>query len=268
MTSIPGLPPRYEIRPLELKHHEHAKAIVALSSIYHTTAWTAARREDLTRRTYDAYQSMTYLIQHQIESGYSLGVFDKEYQFKRPESVATDGGLYWNLDDEVADESTLIEQMDFPLVSVAMAYDSFDPLDPAKLKDLMAVLYGFGSVIVALDAADKRESYSWKATGHGQVLFRASTSTRRDYEGAGLMKALAHELMRASAAKGFRAIQITCTSDAVSHVWSHPPEPFHTDLVCEINSIDVEVEDESGNKTYPLRPSTQRMCTLYCNLRD
>jgi hypothetical protein len=31
--------------------------------------------------------------------------------------------LYWNLEDENATESDLAEQMDFPLVSIAMAYD-------------------------------------------------------------------------------------------------------------------------------------------------
>ncbi|EHK25947.1 uncharacterized protein TRIVIDRAFT_35831 [Trichoderma virens Gv29-8] len=268
MTSITNLPPRYEIRPLELKHCTWAQAIVALSNVYQTTVWTASCPDNLTRRTYDAYKGMAYLIQHQIESGHSLGVFDKEYEFKRSESAATSGRLYWNIDDEAAGVSKLLEQMDFPLVSVAMAYDSFDPLDPERLVDMMAALPGFGSAMGALQAADQRIDSSWKATGPGQVLFRAATSTRNEYEGKGIMKSLAHYLMRTSAAKGFRAIQIECVSDAVIHVWSHPPAPFHTDLVSEINSMDVVAEDESGNEYYPLRPSKQRLCKLYCRLQD
>ncbi|RFU72739.1 hypothetical protein TARUN_9519 [Trichoderma arundinaceum] len=259
MTSITNLPPRYEIRSLELKHHDWAKAIVALSNVYNTTVWTASCRQNLTRRTYDTYKSMTYLIQHQIESGHSLGVFDKEYKFKRSESVATGGNIYWNLANETADAKDLLEQMDFPLVSVAMAYDSFDPLNLEKLVDMMAALPGFGPAMTSLNAVDKRNIDSWRATGPGQVLFRAATSTRQDYEGKGLMKALAHYLMRASAAKGFRAIQIECVSDAVIHVWSHPPEPFHTDLVGDINSMDVKAEDKTGAKYYALRPSKQRL---------
>ncbi|KAM0258672.1 hypothetical protein ACHAQJ_003680 [Trichoderma viride] len=268
MALIPNLPSRYEIRPLEPKHGAWAKAIVALSNVYQTSIWTASCPENLTRRAYETYKSMTYLIQHQIESGHSLGVFDKEYKFKQTESVITEGNIYWDLDDEAADASKLLEQMDFPLVSVAMAYDSFDPLDPEKLTNMMVALPGFGPAMSALAAADGREIGSWKATGPGQVLFRAATSTRHDHEGKGIMKALSHYLMRASAAKGFRGIQIECVSDAVTHVWSHPPEPFHTDLVSEINSMDVAAEDESGRKFYPLRPSKQRLCKLYCRLQD
>ncbi|KAL7945384.1 hypothetical protein V8C42DRAFT_344995 [Trichoderma barbatum] len=268
MASIPTLPSRYEIRPLELKHGDWAQAIVALSNVYQTTVWTASCPENLTRRTYDAYKGMAYLIRHQIESGHSLGVFDKEYEFKRSESVATLGRLYWNIDDEAADVNKLIEQMDFPLVSVAMAYDSFDPLNPEKLGGVMAAFPGFGTAMATLEAIDTRTGNSWKATGPGQVLFRAATSTRHEYEGKGIMKSLAHYLMRVSAAKGFRAIQIECVSDAVIHVWSHPPEPFHTDLVSEINGMDVMAEDESGSKYYPLRPSEQRLCKLYCRLQD
>ncbi|KAL7934125.1 hypothetical protein V8C35DRAFT_322224 [Trichoderma chlorosporum] len=258
MASTPNLPPRYEIRPLELKHCDWVQAIVAFSNVYQTTVWTASCPENLTRRTYDAYKGMAYLMQHQIESGHSLGVFDKEYEFKRPESVATSGRLCWNVDDETASFSELVEQMDFPLVSVAMAYDSFDPLNPEKLVDMMAAIPGFGPALGALQAADQRVDSSWKATGPGQVLFRAATSTRSEYEGKGIMKSLAHHLMRISAAKGFRAIQIECVADAVIHVWSHPPEPFQTDFVSEINSMDIIAEDEFGNKFYPLRPAKQR----------
>ncbi|KAH0532905.1 hypothetical protein TsFJ059_001537 [Trichoderma semiorbis] len=268
MASSPNLSSRYEIRPLELKHCNWAQAIVALSNVYQTRVWKASwPEEDLTRRTYKVYKSMAYLMQHQIESGHSLGVFDKEYEFKQPESATTSGKLYWNFDDETASIKKLLDQMDFPLVSVAMAYDSFDPLNPERLMDIMAALPSFGPAMGALQAADQRDS-SWKATGPGQVLFRAATSTRQEYEGKGIMKSLAHYLMRTAAAKGFRAIQIECVSDAVTHVWSHPPEPFHTDLVSEFNSMDVMAEDESGNTYYPLRPAKQRLCKLYCRLQD
>ena len=35
-----------------------------------------------------------YLMQHQIESGLSYGVFDTEYQYKRTESKETAGRVY------------------------------------------------------------------------------------------------------------------------------------------------------------------------------
>jgi hypothetical protein len=34
----------------------------------------------------------------------------------------------------------MLAQMDFPLVSIALSYDDFVPLDPSKMKPLVAVL--------------------------------------------------------------------------------------------------------------------------------
>ncbi len=59
-----------------------------------------------------AFQHADYLCMHQIASGHSLGVFDREYQFRRPESASTGGKLYWDLDQAQeqggGDDATLL----------------------------------------------------------------------------------------------------------------------------------------------------------------
>ncbi|KAM0259440.1 hypothetical protein ACHAQJ_003334 [Trichoderma viride] len=101
-----------------------------------------------------------------------------------------------------------------------------------------------------------RRSDSWKATGPGQVLFRNGTSTRIDYEGKGLMKALAHAMMHSVAESGFRGIQIESLSDAVTHVWSNPPQPFRGQVISEFELFDVEDEDEFGQRSRERLKST------------
>ncbi len=56
------------------------------------------------------------------------------------------GALYWDLADESVSSDTLLEQMDFPLVSVALAYDGFNALEMDKMGPLMAALLPFGAV--------------------------------------------------------------------------------------------------------------------------
>lgn len=57
-----------------------------------------------------------------------------EYKFKRPTSKP-EGRLYWDATHPSADETgtELLEQMDFPLSSIALAYDGINDLDLQKL---------------------------------------------------------------------------------------------------------------------------------------
>lgn len=105
----PSLAPQYEIRLLEPEHEEWARAICTHTNIFHSPLWPVVYPENKTQRAYHIFQTSYYIINHQIDSGKSLGFFDKEYQYKRPASVATGGKLYWNLDDESATESDLAE---------------------------------------------------------------------------------------------------------------------------------------------------------------
>ncbi|POR30898.1 Uncharacterized protein TPAR_08879 [Tolypocladium paradoxum] len=268
MAIETNLPSRYEIRVLEPKHIDWASAMVVHSNMCHSPMWTALYPDNKTARVYDGFKHATYLVKHQIESGHSLGVFDKEYRFRRQESAATGGALYWDTSDSVADADELLEQMDFPLVSVALAYDSVNGLDMDKMAGLMGVLPLLGAVLRILAVNDKRDAKSWQANGPGEVLFRNATSTRRDHEGKGIMKALARYMMRTAAAKGFRGIQIECLADAVIHVWSNPPAPFRGEVVSEFHTMTYEEKDEKGGAVHPFRPANQRATKVYCTLKE
>lgn len=159
--------------------------------------------------------------------------------------MASGGALYWDENDTEATAEKLLTQMDFPLVSIAMALDQFDPLDESKLGPLVEALPFYGDVEHEFGRLDTREAASWKATAPGQVMLRNGTSTRADYEGAGVMKELAHFLMRRAAEEGFRGINIECLHDAVCHVWMNPPAPYKASLIVQFNVNQYKKEDES-----------------------
>lgn len=189
---------------------------------------------------------------HQIDSGLSYGVFDTQYKFKRAESAAAaagggEGALYWDASanpDATAEE--LLAQMDFPLVSIAMALDQFNPLDELQIGPLIESLPFYADLYHEFEKLDTREASSWKATALGQVMLRNGTSTRADYERAGVMKELAYFLMRRAAEQRFRGVSIECLHDAVCHVWTNPPEPFKATLIAQFNVNQYQKEGEDG----------------------
>lgn len=257
------LPPRYEIRTLGPEHSEWALALVMHGTAFASPVWSKIYSEDKTKLCYDLYELGPHLIDHGISSGYSIGIFDKEYTFKRPDSAATGGKLHWDLTDRAADEAKLLEQMDFPLVSVAMAFDSNDPIDASRLKPLGEVMPLLAERNRILTERDKRDPSSWEATGPRQVLLRNSTATRAGEGGKGFMGILARHMMRQAAAEGFRGIQIQCLHDAVSRVWSHPPEPFRGEVVARFHC--GEDEDEEVRRKF--RGSVQEVTKVYVTLR-
>lgn len=130
MTSkMSELPARYEIRQLKPEHAEWASAIVIHSNAFHSTVFSVTYPENKTARYNAAMKAADYLINHQIESSLSFGVFDKEYQYRREGSAATQGKFYSDPDNENLTGDEILDAMDFPLVSVALAYDGFDKLD-------------------------------------------------------------------------------------------------------------------------------------------
>lgn len=267
-----SLNPRYEIRSLEPKHVEWAAAIVSHSNGFCSTVWPVLYPEkdgkDMIQLAIDA----DYLVRHQINSGLSFGVFDTEYVFKREDSKATDGKLYWDLSEPSVkakqgmdgEAQRLLEQMDFPLVSVALSYDAHNALDMSKMEPLLAALPHFGLAYHILEERDSRTPDSWKPKGPNEVLFRNATSTRRDYEGEGTMGALARWLMREAAARDFRGIQIEAMADAVIHVWSCAEPPFKSTLVSEFHTHTWR--DEEGNLSFA--PAHQRILKCYVDLRS
>lgn len=257
-----NLPPRYEIRQLNEDHIEWANAIVLHSNMFHSPVWPVLYPEHKAQRMFTGMGPGTYLVEHQISSGMSFGVFDTEYKFKRPESEATGGAVYWDelMDSPDATSEEFLERMDFPLASVALAYDGINPLDMVKLMELIAVMPLFGMLYHVLETQDSRGD-AWKPKEAGQVLLRNATSTRHDYEGEHLMGNLARFLMREAKLNGYMAIQIECAHDAVNHVWTHPPSPFKAEL---ITKVDMATYEQEGQKIFA--PSKQVCTKVYVTL--
>lgn len=267
-TNPTDLDPKYEIRQLTVADIPWVTAIIVHSNIFHSPVWPLVYPEDKTKRAHRGAAAADYLVRHQIESGMSFGVFDTKYEYKRPESVSTKGKLYWDEKDDDSDGATLLREMDFPLVSIALSYDGANPLDLARMMPLMAVLPLFGALYHALESLDKRDPASWKAQGPREVLMRDGTSTRADYEGKGLTRKLANWLMREAALQGYRGIQIECAHNAVTNTWLHPPKPFHAELIGSIDMATYEQEDEDGSKVKTFAPSKQVCTKIYVTLKE
>src|SRR3569833_651170 len=264
MADESRLPARYEIRTLEPKHSDWANALVMHSTAYSSPVWSKIYPDDRVGMCYGLFKAATYLNNHQIESGLSIGIFDKEYKYKRSESEETGGKLYWDLGDDKVDEALLLVQMDFPLVSVAMAYDSYYSLDPARVAMVLDYLPAIWLRIKVLKERDLRDPECWQATGPGQVIFRNATATKVGEEGRGFMALLARYMMRKAAADGFRGIEIGCMHDAVTHVWCHPPEPFRAEIVSRFNC--ASDEDEEIRRSF--RGSDQEVNRVYVTLKS
>jgi hypothetical protein len=196
----------------------------------------------------------------------SFGIFDLEYEYKRQESAITGGKLYWDKTDLDTDGPKLLEQMDFPLCSVALAYDGINELELPKMMPMIETLPLFATVYHELETIDSRDPKSWKPTGPKEVLMRNATSTRADYEGEGLMKGLAQWLMRQANENGFRGVQIECAHDAVNHVWLNPPQPFSAELIGKFDTGAYTQEDGEGKTIHPFREGKQVITKVYVTL--
>ena len=262
--QIPGLASRFEIRKLSDNDVLWASAILSFTNCLYSPVWSVVYPDNQVKRVYDSTEATAFLL-HQVGPELSYGVFDKEYDFKRSESKATGGKLYWDYSNLNATKEELLEQMDFPLVSVALSYDGFKELSLEQLKPLVDCKPLLGTLYAVLEVRDKRDPETWKAKNYGEVLLRCGTSTRVDYENRGIMKATAHFLMRDMAAKGFRAIQLGTSHSKVDHVWMNPPEPFKANRVSEIDPQTYE-EEKDGVKYKPFAATQQMMTKIYLTL--
>src|SRR5262245_28246178 len=182
-TNVPdksnpsSLKSRYEIRKLEEKHWPWAIAIVIHSNLFHSPVWPVLYPDNVTDRVHKSFDAAEYLCRHQIDSGLSFGVFDTQYQFKREESKATGGKLYWDKNEKSIQEekgleaegNRLLEQMDFPLASVALSFDAINPLDMEKMGPLIACLPHFGLIYGVLHAKDTRDPETWQPKAANEV---------------------------------------------------------------------------------------------------
>lgn len=204
-----------------------------------------------------------------MESGHSFGVFDLEYKFKREESRATGGKLYWDFKTMDLGADELLEQMDFPLLGIALSYDQINALDYEQMGPFVAELPLFGTAYHVLEELDPRDD-SWRATRPNEVLMRNGTSTRRDAEGAKLMSNLARFVMRYAADQGFRGVQIETFDDRVEKVWSEPPSPFKATRISSFNNWEYTEDEEVDGivrKIYPFGDSHQTISKIYVDLK-
>jgi len=259
-------PVRYEIRQLTSADLEAATALLVHANMFHSPLWAVVYASRATELALAMTEPSKYLVQHQIDSGLSYGVVDTQYQYKRAESAATGGKLYWDFADTKAAGATLLEQIDFPLVSIALSYDQFHPLDMPRMMPFIQLLPLFGTLYGALAGGDKRNPADWSATATGQVLMRNGSATRVDYEGKGLMKGMAGWLMREAKLKGFRAIQIEGSHEAVSETWLHPPAPFTAELVASFDTATYEEDGPNGEKVHAFAPAKLLITKIYVTL--
>ncbi|KAI2486173.1 hypothetical protein Ptr902_00306 [Pyrenophora tritici-repentis] len=280
-TAVPNpsnpsaLKPRYEIRKLEPKHAPWAMAIVLHSHAFRNPVWGANWPDRVMAKwAKEMCTPCAYLVEYQIDSGLSYGVFDTEYKYKTAEAQKLGGKLYWDVDEDPsasvektqgreAEGNRLLEQMDFPLVSIVLSYDGFYPLDHHKMEPIVRAWPEFEVLYGTLAERDPRAPEDWQPTAPGQVLMRNATSTRQDYEGEGIMAATARWLQREAAAMGYRGVQIECLADAVTHVWSKGAQaPFKGTVVSEFDTETLETKE--GKK--PFAKAKQRVAKCWVGL--
>ena len=264
-----SLPSRYEIRKLTENDIPWICAIVLHTNMFHSKLWPMIYPDGKTARCLAGLDKAEYLVRHQVESGHSHGVFDTEYQYKTEEARKAGGKLLWDVNNIDATGEDLLRQMDFPLASVALAYDGINPLDMERIMPLIEILPTFGTMYHHLEVLDPRDPASWKPKEPNEILLRNATSTRHDYEGQRLMRELANYLMRYADGLGFRGIQIECAADPVTHVWSHPPEPFKAIVVSRFRADEYSEEQEVDGvkrQVNPFEPAKQEMTKVYVTL--
>jgi hypothetical protein len=262
---------RYEIRRLTEKDVPVAAAIMLHTNIFSSTVWTHVYPEHSTRLNiiYDGIPAADYLVRHQVLSGHSFGVFDTEYKYRTSSAKAASGELQWDLTNRpnlTAEE--LDAQIDSPIMSIALSYDGFNPLDMSQLADLIGLLPLYGAIFHRFDTTDPRDPESYKPTAEKQILMRNSTSTRVPAQGLGIMSKMANWLMLYAQKQGFKHINIEAFSEVVGQVWRNPkgkgmsatePTAFRVE--------DFKAVNEKGEIYRPFgEKCVQRVCRVFVNL--
>ncbi|KAI3327275.1 hypothetical protein HD806DRAFT_388404 [Xylariaceae sp. AK1471] len=245
------LPARYEIRRLGPEVEPWLRALTSYVLILdlRTFAPLYKDRQPVKRLLEDDPKRKTSSL-HSLESGLSYGIFDKDYQFKRPESSATGGAVYWHEIDpndpdlEVTGPQRLLDAMDFPLVSIALSYDKANPMPPEVLADSVQLIpeQTYMRMLAPTASSPDEKKKKTEEPNKGEVLARGGTATRRDYSGQGLMKSLSHFVMHEAHARGFKRIEVTVASEAVSRVWRNPPAPYRAEIVAQTDIRQGEIE--------------------------
>ncbi|KAK3299861.1 uncharacterized protein B0H64DRAFT_379303 [Chaetomium fimeti] len=197
------------------------------------------------------FDAIEYSSIENIRSGLSYGVFSTENKWANPDE---EGTLKWDFDDRSADREKLLEQMDFPLVSIAMSKDVVKSgcVPRTNVEAWSEIVDGHRDISDGLKAGDKRPESVWAPTNRGNVVRRSGTHTRGDHAGKGLSKALAHYVMHKIREhdNGYRAILIHTGSEAVDKVWLRPPVPFKSEEISTFSTAGYQKRNSHTGALY------------------
>ncbi|KAK4143932.1 uncharacterized protein C8A04DRAFT_11935 [Dichotomopilus funicola] len=258
-STTTALPDGYYIAQLRAEHLPWVQAIVAHTMSFDSPVWSRVDYPDggPTQRAYDMYHAMETSSLQSIKSELSYGVF---WAGHRPNSTGT---LHWDFTNPHATRAQLLEQMDFPLVSIAMSKDvaessstTVNPLPSSTTitthKPWAAIVDGHRDISDTLKALDPRRPSLYSPTAKGLVARRSGTHTRGDHANRGLAKALAHFIMhRVLCELGYQAILIHAGGEGLNRVWLNPPagEGFRAE---EVSKFDTKgyVREADGKRVF------------------
>jgi hypothetical protein len=268
MTDHP-LSLRYEIRKLTLADAPAARAIICHANSYHSPLWTPSYGKKSINAIYENCQ---YFVEFQIKQGHCFGAFDTQYKYKTIEAQEAGGKLLWDLSSQQADPVELLAGMDFPLASIALAYDQTQPMDMQEMGGFFSVMPEFPMLFMWKMMNDSRPDNIKHPRGPNDVMARGGTATRADYENRGLSRYLAEYEMRYAAKLGFRAISIVAGSvpTAVQKVWENPPAPFKSTVIAEAIADEIKVPNmqTGGADLIQPFPHSKQVCKyIWCQLK-
>ena len=248
------LPSRYEIRQITAEHSEWARALIIYGFLLRTSIWTPLLLEPKTANALRALDKLSDYVDHAVNSGMSYGIFDTEYEYRFPKSEAIGGNLNWrDLDpDDPYLSLKMIQAMDFPLVSMAMAYDFYYE---RPLGDIMDILPLHPAMMQQLGKVDTRPLETWFPKGPGEVVCRTGTVTVPGYERRGLATALCKFMILEMQRRGFRGLMIGAQGRTIHRLHCEPPGNCKSTVLHHYDVEAIELDDADGKKIKPYTAS-------------
>ncbi|KAJ9626517.1 hypothetical protein H2203_004150 [Taxawa tesnikishii (nom. ined.)] len=245
---------------------EWARAVILHSGAFDSPLWTRVYTSptELSKRFWAVMKPITYLVERQLQSGMSFGIFDLEYKFKRPQSEASGGRVYWHeKQDQRINGEEMLELMDIPLVAVALTYDGANE-NMARTRALVRVLPPLE--IICSDLEFDSMGKNWKPREPKRVLMVNAMCTLRNHTGNGLMKTLSHFIMRQAKQEGYRVIRIDSAHDGILKTWESPPAPFGAEMIAMCDCRLYPQEDKKGRVFYPFNEAWQVLFRVHVHL--
>ncbi|KAI1075688.1 hypothetical protein F5B20DRAFT_585056 [Whalleya microplaca] len=278
MTNTHGvvLDPRYQIRRVDPSVGDWAKAMgVEGFLLRDATLWKPILPAPKTANALKGFRKLSGHYNHSIMSGHSYAIFDTQYRYRRTQSAAYGGMLYWDELDpresgfEKHGRRKMLERMDFPMVCIAFAFDAFAPRSEsatAKMLDLLPLQSQLGAFLASMDP---RPMETWAPTDYGQVLIRSGCVTRPGYEGQGLATALNQFVMLEAKWRGFYGINVGMGNASIYRSYMNPPPGVRSEVLSYWDFEEIELVDKRGRKIRPYVGSGMKEgWYIWCDLTD